>query len=183
MFQSVLHLCWLNLRFPSTATSIAPLIDADRRRRHRSRVETEVEAEREFWWDDRLVRFHLAYDRHCRGTDRPVPLEEAWRQFCDGSAYVRKGFVPGIVRLMHAVLDRPLAKPLRSGQDRKLDRELAGIPVVSIIGNVAVIVLILVLRAMACIVVTISQRLKDKIAVTNRRIHEKLSAKIDLAIL
>ena len=39
MFQAVLHLCWLNLHFPSTATSIAPLIEADR----------------EFCWDDRLV--------------------------------------------------------------------------------------------------------------------------------
>jgi len=82
MFQAVLHLCWLNLRFPSTAISIAPLIEA--------------QAEREFSCDDRLVRFHLAhlvYDRCCRGTAKPIPLKEAWRQFSDGSAYVRKAIV------------------------------------------------------------------------------------------
>lgn len=156
MFQAVLHLCWLNLRFPSAATSIAPLIDADPRRRHPS----PVEAKREFWWDDRLVRFHLAYDRHCRGTDKPIPLEEAWRQFSDGPAYVQNGF--------QATLPRLLAKHLKLDQDRKS----AEVPVVSF-----------ALRTIDCIVVAIWQRLGGKITVTNRRIHEKLSTKIDFAIL
>ena len=167
MLQAVLHLCWLNLRFPSAATSIAPLIDAARR--HPS----PVEAGREFRWDDRLVRFHLAYDRYCRGTNKPIPLEEAWRQFFDGSVYVRNGFVP-------------LAKHLRLDQYRKL----AGVPVVRllaslwrIMGNVAVIVLMLTLEAIARIVVAVWQRLKGKMTVTIRRIHEKLFAKIDFAIL
>lgn len=167
MFQAVLHLCWLNLRFPSAATSIAPLIDAARR--HHSRVE----AGREFRWDDRLVRFHLAYDRYCRGINKPIPLEEAWRQFFDGSVYVRNGFVP-------------LAKHLRLDQDRKL----AGVPVARllaslwrIMGNVAVIVLILTLEAIARVVVAVWHRLKGKMTVTIRRIHGKLFAKIDFAIL
>jgi len=68
MFQAVLHLCWLNLRFPLTAQSVAPLIATNNRRLD------QVEAGREFWWDDRLVRFHLAYDRYCRGTDKPISL-------------------------------------------------------------------------------------------------------------
>lgn len=167
MFQAVLHLCWLNLRFPRTAQSVAPLIATNNRRLD------QVEAGREFWWDDRLVRFHLAYDRDCRGTAKPIPLGEAWRQFFDGSVYVRNGFMP-------------LAKHLRLDPDR----ELAGFPVVRllaslwrIMGNVAVIVLLLTLEAIARIAVTIWRRLKGKITVTNRRIHEKLSRKIDLAIL
>jgi hypothetical protein len=89
MFQAVLHLCWLNLRFPSTAISIAPLIEANPRL-------DPAEAEREFSWDDRLVRFHLIhlpYDRCCRGTAKPIQLKEAWRQFSDGSVYVRKAIV------------------------------------------------------------------------------------------
>ena len=92
MFQAVLHLCWLNLRSPSTAISIAPLIEAN------SRLDP-AEAEREFSWDDRLVRFHLAVDRCCRGTAKPIPLKEAWRQFSDGSAYVRKAMVCIVVAI------------------------------------------------------------------------------------
>src|SRR5690348_3118731 len=89
MFQAVLHRCWLNLRFPPTAISIAPVIEANPRL-------DPAEAEREFSWDDRLVRFHLIhlpYDRCCRGTAKPIPLKEAWRQFFDGSVYVRKAIV------------------------------------------------------------------------------------------
>jgi len=89
MFQAVLHLFWLNLRFPSTAISTAPLVGANSRR-------DPAEAEREFSWDDRLVRchfVHLAYDRCCRGTAKPIPLKEAWQPFSDGSAYVRKAMV------------------------------------------------------------------------------------------
>lgn len=167
MFQAVLHLCWLNSRFPLTAQSVGPLIATNNRRLDR------VEAGREFWWDDRLVRFHLAYDRYCRATDKPIPLGDAWRQFFDGSVYVRSGFVS-------------LAKHLRLDPNR----ELAGFPVVRllaslwrIMGNVAVIVLMLTLEAIARIVVAIWRRLKGKMTVTNRRIHEKLSTKIDLAIL
>lgn len=93
MLEAVLHLCWLNLCFPSTAVSIAPFIEA-----HRRRINP-AEAKREFFWAQRLTRFAYGYDRYHRemlnlGLE-PIPVAEAFEQYIDGRADVLNGsFMP-----------------------------------------------------------------------------------------
>ena len=83
LLQVVLHRCHLNLRFPSVAQSIAPLLSQLNR----------IEAERQVQWERKLVEFHTAYSRYIRGktVGQPASMEEAWRRVSAGLVVIFDG--------------------------------------------------------------------------------------------